>query len=404
MNAASLTLTEYSSHIGCKLDPAQCDLLRTIIPSLRIEPSVAGIGLYDLTPGSWIGALRVGGLSIVIRPKIPIDRVLFLLSYSLDPGHWRETSFDLDQSFSLVDAIVPAFVHHIRRAVRRGLLQQYREEEDALYTIRGRLDVTQHMSRRFGLAPPLDVRFDEFTEDHVLHRIIKAALIALERRLVRSRYARLQLHSVLPLFERVRHESFIPSNLPQIHYSRLTAHYRPAVELAKLILRASSFEHHHGLASATAFLMNMNDVFESFVAIALREALGLSEKTFPRGKALHLDAEQKVTLRPDVSWWEGGRPVFVGDVKYKALGVAGYQHADLYQLLAYAVAADLPGGLLIYALGEGEPGIHRTRHIDRLLEVRWLDLSGTPPTILASVAETAGAVRRLRRKQLEPAA
>lgn len=41
----------------------------------------------------------------------------------------------------------------------------------------------------------------------------------------------------------------------------------------------------------------------------------------------------------------------MGDAKYKEVGPAGVEHADLYQLLSYAVASDLPGGLLVYGAG-----------------------------------------------------
>jgi 5-methylcytosine-specific restriction enzyme subunit McrC len=394
-----LTLAEYQPLSGCDLSREQCDALRLAVPSIRVEPTAGRPGFYDLTPGSWIGAVEVGDIAIVIRPKIKLEHVLFLLSYSLDPASWRGLPFDLQESESIADAVVPAFVFQIRRAVRRGLLQHYRAEEDALHTLRGRLDFSEHV-RAFGLAPPLHVRFDEFTEDHVLNRLIKCALLCLERTVVRSEYARRLLHGSLPLFERVRHVPFHPGQLPDIVYTRLTEHYRPAVELAKFIIRSTSFEQHHGAVASRSFLVNMNDVFESFVAIALQEALGLSDRTLRRNATLHLDTGGRVALQPDLSWWERGRPVFVGDAKYKALYFDGYRHADLYQLLAYVTACDLPNGLLVYSSGEGLPGSYQVRHCGRSLEVRWLRLEGTPSTILASVQDLAAAVQVMRRDNL----
>ena len=47
------------------------------------------------------------------------------------------------------------------------------------------------------------------------------------------------------------------------------------------------------------------------------------------------------------------RITWVGDAKYKWLPSGTYRNADLYQLLAYAVATGLPGGTLIYAADEG---------------------------------------------------
>ena len=149
--------------------------------------------------------------------------------------------------------------------------------------------------------------------------------------------------------------------------------------------------------------MDMNRVFEDFVVVALREALGLSSRSFPRGasgRSLTLDDAGSLPLKPDLSWWEGGRCTFAGDVKYKQ--TVGGEHTDLYQLLAYTTAADLPGGLLIYAGGEagadGEavPAMHEIVHAGKTLHVTALDLAGPPQDILAQISLVARRVRRLR--------
>ena len=71
-------------------------------------------------------------------------------------------------------------------------------------------------------------------------------------------------------------------------------------------------------------------------------------------------------------------------------------NADLYQLLAYATAFDLPGGLLIYAQGEAEPATHEVRHAGKLLDVAALELAGSPARLLARVGAMAERVRDLR--------
>ena len=75
-------------------------------------------------------------------------------------------------------------------------------------------------------------------------------------------------------------------------------------------------------------------------------------------------------------------------------------NADLYQLLAYVTALDLPGGMLIYAEGEADPVIHDVRNSGKRLEVAALDLSGTLEEILHRVGKLAGRIRRLRNETL----
>ena len=85
----------------------------------------------------------------------------------------------------------------------------------------------------------------------------------------------------------------------------------------------------------------------------------------------------------------------MGDAKYKRIRDSQVPNADLYQLLAYATALDLPGGLLVYAKGEREPAVHRVRHAGKRLVVAALDLAGEPRQVLVEIKEVADRVRDL---------
>jgi hypothetical protein len=58
---------------------------------------------YILTPSSVVGAVHLPDLAVTIRPKIPIDRVLFLVSYALEPTAWKKLGFLFEESDSLVE-------------------------------------------------------------------------------------------------------------------------------------------------------------------------------------------------------------------------------------------------------------------------------------------------------------
>ena len=70
--------------------------------------------------------------------------------------------------------------------------------------------------------------------------------------------------------------------------------------------------------------------------------------------------------------------------------------ADLYQLLAYATALNLPGGLLVYAQSEADTWPYRVKHTSKRLEVMALDLSGTLAEVLERVQSVVACVHRLR--------
>ena len=389
-----LELEEYASHPeDVRLDK---DQLRALADApIEVTSSPDADGAYRLKTSSYIGALNVGDLAVVIRPKIPIDRVMFLIAYAMDPENWRKDAFELEKAPDVLEAIALAFAHRTRQAIQRGLLQGYRREEDALHTVRGRVRFGDQISRRFGIPLPIEVAFDEFTEDIEKNRLLKTAIHGLGHTFIRSPATRQDLRALRPAFSMVGLGSYRRRDLPEITYTRLDEHYRPAVELARLIIENSSLELRRGEVAGAAFLVDMNKVFEDFLYVALGEALGLPRGQWKHEEGLTLDEAGRISMKPDLSWWpsgtagNGSQPIFVGDAKYKKLEAPGFEHADIYQMLAYCAAADLPSGLLVYA-GEGESSAHKIKHAGKTIEVASLDLAGTPEEILAEIRRLAG--------------
>ena len=76
-----IDLREYEKRAGLTLSVAERDTLRKALP-LTIEPAIGNEAAYDVTPGSTIGAIEIGDLSVLIRPKIGIQTVLSLACYA----------------------------------------------------------------------------------------------------------------------------------------------------------------------------------------------------------------------------------------------------------------------------------------------------------------------------------
>lgn len=391
-------LREYETRTGVPLEPGQVDLLLRAVRSLSVRPTPGRPGCFDLRPGSDIGVIRLADLVVEIKPKrsIPMDRVMFLIGYAIDRARWDAQVAPLHADDGVMETVVPAFTAHVRQALRRGLLQGYYTCEDDLMVIRGRLRFEDQIRKHFGRFPPAAVRYDEYSTDIEANRLLKAALLRLSRLPLRSEKSRRELREAESRFVTVSHVEYHSHRLPVLRFDRLSEHYRPAVELAQLILRATSPEIGGGTAPATTFLIDMNKVFEDFVIVALREALGVTSDAFPqgaRGHALYLDASSRIRLEPDISWWHGNRCLFVGDAKYKRLATDEYRNADIYQLLAYTIATDLPSGMLIYAAGEADPGTVVVASVGKQIEVTTLDLACSPEALLAQIEQLAGRIR-----------
>ena len=162
--------------------------IRALTEDARIEvtPSPDQEGAYRLKPSSYVGAVNIGELAVVVRPKIPIDRVMFLIAYAMNPKDWRGDSIKLAREDDVLEAIALAFARRTRQAVQRGLLHGYRREEDALNTVRGRIRFDEQIGRRFGVPLPIEVAFDEFTEDIEENRLLKTAIHRLGHTFIRS--------------------------------------------------------------------------------------------------------------------------------------------------------------------------------------------------------------------------
>ena len=390
-----LDLREYEQSDPVAVSVAERDALKGF---LSVEPALGTEARYHLTPGSTVGALEVGDLSVSIRPKLPVSRVLYLASSAIGQVDFQEELFDYRDEPRLVEALVPVFAAAARRAFSRGLLHGYRTQEDSLQTVRGRIRVDDQIRRRFGIPVPLEVRYDDFTVDVLPNRLVKVAALRLLGLRIHTR-SRVKLAGVLTNLEDVGLVEFPSGALPEVRFDRLNEHYREVVELSRLILRHTSIETERGNVRAAGFLVDMNVVFQEFVTRALRQALSLSERTFRSEKRIPhiwLDEANSVRLKPDLTWWDGHKCTFVGDAKYKKVRDDRVPNADLYQLLAYATALNLPGGLLVYAKGEDAEVVHCVRHAGKRLEVAALDLSGSIDEIHARIGGLARRVRALR--------
>ena len=388
-----IDLQEYKPSVPMRLSLPERDALETSGLGVGVSPASGAGGWYILTPGSTVGAVEVGGLSALVRPKIGIPKLLSMASYAMDAFQHRDLElFNFRKDESLPDILALALSAAARRAFAGGLLYGYRAEEDALYTVRGRIRFDEQLRRRFGVPLPVEVGWDEFTDDILPNRLVKAATLRLRGMRLRSNDARRKLARVAGTLGNVSSVEYPASDVPSVTFDRLNERYRNVVGLARVILRHSAFESGRGGVRASGFSMDMNKVFEEFVTAALRESLGVSERVLRAQRHISLDLDGRVHMYPDLSLWQGSRCVFVGDAKYKA----HTPNEDLYQLLAYATALDLPGGLLIYAKGESDPITHEVAHSGKRLQVAALDLDGEFPDVLNDVGRIAKLVRAQR--------
>ena len=360
--------------------------------AVTVSPGWA-TGTCTVTAGPHVGVLRAGDVELRIRPRISIARLVFLLGYAQDPRAWRDDPAGLDDQADLWPAMAQVFARQAEKALERGLLQGYRTEESSQLVMRGRLRASDQVRRCAGLAIPLEVQFDEYDIDIPENRILRAAA---------ERLLRVQ-RLPAPSARRLRHlvgrladvQRLVPGQpLPVTPATRLNVRYRPALALARMVLRSRSVDVLDAGVRATGFLVNMNTVFEEFITVALSEALaGFGGRCVAQDTRHELDDARRIKLRPDlVRYGTDGKPQAVIDAKYKSESPAGYPYADVYELLAYCTALRLTVGHLIYAEGNHTAKDIVVRNSDVVIRQHALDLALPAYELLAEVAALAAVV------------
>jgi 5-methylcytosine-specific restriction enzyme subunit McrC len=340
-----------------------------------------------------VGSVRTGSVQLDVRPKdrLGLSRLLFLLSYAGEQG-FRPGTVAAQEEHELWSALAESLAQLAERALGRGVLQGYLTVDESLRTVKGRIRISDQISRRPGMLVPLEVSYDEFTEDIAENRILRAAL----ERMGQVPRVRPDVLSRLRLLKgKLDDVTRLPPGapLPPWKPTRMNLRYHAVLRLAELILRNASAEAGPGRQQTASFVVDMARVFEDFVGTALREAM----TAYPGELRLRYNAllseavrdSDRLTVRPDAVHMLGGRPVVAYNAKYKAASDAGASlTADHFQMLAHCTALAVPTAWLVYA-GSGEMKLRRIMNTDIDIVEFPLDLSLPPAEILGSIRELA---------------
>lgn len=318
------------------------------------DPSTAGRWIVNAT--QYVGAANLDGLELRVTPKVGVYRLFELLCTSIRRIEWSDEDAVWAESNDLVATIAGAFTRHAERVMQQGLVQGYHQLEESMLGVRGRVAIGRQLARRPGLPLPIEVTYDDYTVDVIENQLLAGAGRVLLRMpnlppLLRTRLRRLEyrLIDVTPARP--------TPHTPDLAWTRLNERYRSATALARLILQNSTLEERGDRnISGTAFLVDMNKVFEDIVGIGLRDALTGSGSTVELQRPIKLGAESSFGATPDIVIRQGQQVVAVADVKY-INSQKGISTSELYQAVTYATHFRLDSCTLIY------PQPQRVRHV-----------------------------------------
>ncbi|HEY5847735.1 MAG TPA: restriction endonuclease [Microlunatus sp.] len=339
------------------------------------------------------GAIRCGGFTVRVQPKVGAVQVLRLLAraHGVSGLAIAESLVDVQNESDLTAVLAVLFAEEAATAMVEGPLRGYRIEDQTASVLRGRIRMRDQELRRFGLPVPIEVTVDEWTADIIENRRIRAAarrLIAVPElpRLTRTRLQRLD-HALAEVW-------CAPRGVPLAGWqpTRLNQRLHRLLLLADLVLDQVGVEHRIGDVDVHGYSLSMSWLFERLVTRVLSEAH--RSVTVEGQRTFDLDEQSRLSIRPDLVLTRGGQVVGVADVKYKMLdGVGSVPNPDVYQLIAYCARLGLDAGHLVYA-SPWPTTTSRILNAGITVHVHGIDLSESAHMIEQRLAGVLAAVHR----------
>ena len=115
------------------------------------------------------------GVELLIRPKINPENLFLLLEPGLPPSAWRKEAFDYDTTSDLLPSVIAFFARTVETTLGAGGPAVVQAREESLVALRGRLDVVGQF-KRAGVLTPVACAYDDFSDDIIENRVLRAAI------------------------------------------------------------------------------------------------------------------------------------------------------------------------------------------------------------------------------------
>lgn len=347
-------------------EEAAAVLWRRYRSQVEVEPpSFRTGGQWRLTSQGWAGYIPLTrDQGLLLQPKVTLHDLFGMLETAYDLGsfHVLQGSFRVESLPTLYEGLALILARRVLARARQGFYRTYVGQVGRITPLRGRLQLAE-MARR-PLTPALPCVYQEMTPDVTENRILTWTLHSILRSGLCGPRSRATLQRAYRLLAGQTTLTPIPAEVCRGRaYSRLNADYRPLHALCAFFLDAGGPGHRPGEQEMVPFLVDMERLFERFVAVWLAAALGGTYRVAAQvrtpvgpGADVHFAIDLVVS---DAQ----ARPRWVLDTKYK-LPEHGPDPADVAQVLAYAQVQGASAAVLVYPAPLPQPldawvnGIH----------------------------------------------
>lgn len=320
-------------------------------------------GRIRLRPTHFVGSVAIGDYHLLVQPKVQdLRSVFFLLERAYHLVLEKRDDVAHEEAADVCQYLVRVLVRQLQQIVRHGVRRGYVEREEDLAVMRGRFDVEAQFRRNLGRPELVACIHDDFTADLLEHQLIAMTLEGLLAARFWPPDLRRQVSALLAEFTFGPRPPLTVRDFERVRFDRLNRHYETPLGICRLLAASRAVGSVDGAVQTIGFLVDMNILFQDFVAKYLEEKMpgrhGLSvaaqdpNRLDRSGTGRHLDLKADLVVRgPD-------GPVAVLDTKYRDIDSGPIAASEVYQVVAYAHAFDVHKIALVYPSAEPQPRVY----------------------------------------------
>lgn len=329
-------------------------LWREAATQVEVElPNVQTGGSIKLTNRGYAGRVELpGGHSVILEPKVDVERALRLLRYTegLESFEFLDRLYAADSIDTFYDAVVAELAGGVIKRQRKGLHQEYVDREEKSEVVRGKIDFQKASQRPWEAELP--IKYSELTPDIEDNRILLWTLFVARSSGLASDEVKAVVRRAYQLLSgMVELEQFRGSDCLGRDYQRLNRGYERLHVLCHIILSQSGPVRGSGTEQMVPWAVDMETLYERVAANWLEENLPDPISVEAQEQTEIGDSGRKYEI--DLVFYRDGNRIAVMDTKYKVPD--NPSTSDISQVVAYAEASGVERAFLVYPESLDEP-------------------------------------------------
>ncbi|MHA6252204.1 McrC family protein [Oceanobacillus sp. CAU 1775] len=200
--------------------------------------------------------------------KVPIRNIFCMLSYVNDYPEFVDQLSDVDEEIITYDFLAKRFILEGKKLLRRGVVKNYITQQEETSTISGKMLMNESLPFIVERRPIVVCEKDFYSADIIYNQVMKTTLKGLYQNKYVEEHTRRECYLLWEQLPEVNDIELRREIFLRIRFSRQNAHYKPIIQLARLLHELRLLSHKKGewsLFSVELSEAEMNGLFENFL-------------------------------------------------------------------------------------------------------------------------------------------